>query len=296
MTKIINDLNTFLQSSFTLEKISYKSFLLKTEDNRSFILKLNHKNNQKVYRLLKNSGVRNVIYPLYTALIDNNLVELFPYYENNRYQNKQKLLNMQDALKNMHLKTQIKILVGKKQISYLEQIYKILDAKFLMLELLMQEVEFKEYKDDFDWLYLANYHHYLDIKKQMYHLNQKIKKFIEKTPSITYVLNHGQPSINHLVNMRLISFNNAKMAIPVSDIAKFYILNDHIKVDWFKVIDDWLNIYNEPFFKSYFKFLVYYIYLINIDFTSTELHLHMQSFSNITSKIKIFSTYFYTYQ
>ena len=102
--------------------------------------------------------------------------------------------------------------------------------------------------------------------------------------------------MNHFIQKKLISFDNGYTGIFVSDYAKLYVSLDDIEGMWYKEIEDKLNSYGNDFYKLYFKFLVLYIYIINLKFSSFDNHTVLNTYIQITNKINRFLTLTSNYQ
>ena len=134
--------------------------------------------------------------------------------------------------------------------------------------MVIRESEERVKKTDFDWIVLSKYYIFLNAKKIMYQTQRKIHKYIDNHGNAIYSLNHGNLNLNHLLQKKLVSFDSGYIGIFVSDYAKLYVSLDEYEGNWFKEIEGKLNSYENDFYKTYFKFLVLYIYMINIRFSS----------------------------
>ena len=122
----------------------------------------------------------------------------------------------------------------------------------------------------------------------MYQTQRKIHKYIDNHGSAIYSLNHGNLNLNHLLQKKLVSFDSGYIGIFVSDYAKLYVALDDLEGSWFKEIESKLNSYENEFYKTYFKFLVLYIYIINLRFSSFEEHTVLNTYIQISAKINRF--------
>ncbi len=274
--------------------VTDKSFFLKTSKNDYFI-KESIKKNDDLYLYLKSINVNSINYPIDYIVVDNIRYNIFEYLEDIYHPDDKKIIELKNALIDLHFKTQTKKTLTSKNFKYLKRIYEKLDFRFKNLELFQRTIEVKKEKNDYDWIILSKYNIYLDAKKELYNLNKKINKTITNKISIYYAINHTNPNINHLLNNKLVSIDKAKFGIVVSDIAKFYIENDYINIDWFNLIDEWLNKYNDNFYKVYFKFLVLYIYILNLNILTLIDDYKINNYIRISEKIKKFLNLFYSY-
>ena len=281
----------FLKDYFKSNNLLLKDITNKTKellvDSNSYILKEATININSIYVYLKSQNVKSVIYPIDYLEINNRKYFLFKKHYDYNYPNSKKITEMQDILKEIHYKTRIIKKIKKSDIKYLYRIEYKLNYKFSLLEAFIRSIEMKEIKEDFDWIILSKYHYFLDCKQELEKLSVEIYNSIENKKSIEFSIIHGKPSIDHLVDSKLISFENAKLGFFVSDISKFYIENDHINIDWFILIDNWLE-KEEKLYRYYFKFLVLYIYILNLNINYLNNYSCLNNYIRISDKIRIF--------
>ena len=271
------------------KKISLNCYYIEASDK--YILKQAVKNIEASYDYLKSQNVSNIIYPLKKYKVDNNIFLLYPYIEEWKYPNDKKIFDLRDSIINVHESTKILKEVKKNNYKYLYRLYKKLDNKFRILDSFINEIELKEINDDFDWIILSKYHIFLDVKKEMYRLQTKIHEDIDKHISIFYCVNHGRPSLSHLVDKSLISFEESRFSFLVSDIARFYCINDYIKIDWYELINNWLNIYSLPIYKTYFKFLSLYIFIMNLHICDNGIYNYVEISNHLQRIMVLFSDF-----
>lgn len=265
-------------------KITENSYLI--EASKLYILKRNYKNLDPCYNYLESQGVMNVSYPIKRYKIGNEKYLLFDYLVEVKYPTDKKIYDLRDALLNLHEKTKVLKETKRNSFKYLYRLYKKLDYKFHILDSYISEAEMREKNDDFDWIVLSKYKTFLDAKKEMYRLQMKIHEEIDAKISIYYAINHGRPSLSHLVSKSLISFDESRFGFVVNDIARFYCSNEDIKIDWFMMIDEWLNLYELPFYKTYFKFMVMYIFILNLHIDFDNSYLSISNYIQIHNKLE----------
>ncbi len=260
-----------------------------------YVVKKTNRKSDKIYQYLNSQNVHNVVYPEKKYVLNNEKYLEFPYYDEIDYPSSKKLLNLKDAIMELHDKTKTMKVIKKRNMRYFYKIYYKLDMKFSLLELYIRECENNVNHNDNDWIILSKYHIYLDCKKELYRLQKKLHNLVDKNTSAYYAVNHFKPDITHLVNNSLISLDHAKIAIVTSDIAKIYVANEYIDIDWFNFVDSWLNNYEGEIYKVYFKFLVLYIFILNVNIDNVNEYTSLNSYVQINNKIKKFLLQFNTY-
>ena len=188
----------------------------------------------------------------------------------------------------LHKKTGFTVRLNDINFKFFYRIYKNLDRIFQTLEMMVRECEERIKKTDFDWIVLSKYYIFLNTKKIMYQSQRKIHKYLDNHGNAIYALNHGNLNLNHFMQKKLVSFDNGYTGIFVSDYAKLYVSLDDLEGTWFKELESKLNSYENEFYKTYFKFLVLYIYVINLKFSSFEEHTILNTYLQISAKINRF--------
>lgn len=265
-------------------KLTDNAYILETD--KIYLLKKSTKNLEPCYDYLKSQNVSNVLYPLKKFLLDGHRFLLFDYLSENKYPKEKKIYDLKNALFNLHEATKISKEAKKNNFKYLYRLYKKLDYKFRVIDSLISETELREVNTDFDWIILSKYSLFIDVKKEMYRLQMQIHQEIDKKISLFYAINHGRPSLSHLIDRSLISFDESRFGFIVSDISKFYCINEDIKIDWFSLIDEWLSYYQSPFYKTYFKFMTLYIFLINLNIDFKNEQITISNYVQVHNKLK----------
>lgn len=271
-----------------IQKITNKTLKVELSNNTIFIIKIINKKINKIYEYLKLSDVKNILYPKDYFVIDKTHFFIYQYIEEIYIPLNKKVLNLKDSLFILHQSTLIDKKLSSKEYKYLKRIYEKLDYKFKMLESFVRTSESKPIKEDFEWIVLSKYNIFLNCKDYMYQLQKKIHTSIDNKESVKYALNHGNPDITHIINNNFINFENSRLCIVVSDIAKFYVENSFININWKDTIKEMLIPYEGDFYKNYFKFLVLYIYMINLNINNTYSYETLNAYIRISEKIKIF--------
>ncbi len=270
--------------------------MLFTIDSQKYIIKLVTPKCNEIYNFIATEQVNCISYPLKKFQTKEGLYFLYKYEKELDFPVVKKSQQLLEVINELHSTTSYEKKLNKKNFKYLYRTYKKIDYKFQMLEMYIREAEIKQQKTDFEWVMLSKYYIFLDTKIIMYNLQKKIHNYIDDKISVVYSLNHGNPNLTHLYNKKLISFDNSYLGLFVSDLAKLYVNCDHINVDWFSLIDHTLSPYENNFYKVYFKFLVLYIYVINIDFDLVDLSNACNKYIQLSRKISVFLQNFEEYK
>lgn len=272
------------------KKITNKTFLFNDFD-QSFILKEQTDKSNEIYSYIKSQNIDNILTPIDSIDLENHKYYKLPFIEDINYPLSKKVHDLKEELSTIHRKTAITKKIKKAEIKKFYQISLILNNKFQLLDELVVSSELEENKTDYNWVILSKYNIILECKKHMYYIQKRITNYISQNESVIYTLNHGLPFINHLINKKIISIDKAKIGIVSSDIAKFYICNEYINIDWNTFINSWLEEYNKDIYKDHFQFLVLFVFILNIKIDSNSYET-MTSYLQITMKIKKFLVFF----
>ena len=270
-----------------IEALTSKVTLLSFKDNKFIVKKVNVKT-KNIYDFLASQKVDVVLYPLKQFIYEKEIFFVYKYVNEYEYPSEKKISDLISVVDDLHKKTGFTVRLNDLNFKFFYRIYKNLDRIFQTLEMVVRECEERVNKTDFDWIILSKYYIYLNTKKIMYQLQRKIHKYVDNHGSVTYVLNHGNLNLNHFKQKKLVSFDNGYSGIFVSDYAKLYVALDDIDGVWFKDISEKINSYENDFYKTYFKFLVLYIYMINLRITSFEEHTIINTYVQISAKINRF--------
>lgn len=281
--------DSFKEKIIDQEAITFEVSLLSFNGFKIIVKKVNTKV-KNTYDFLKSQDVMNVLYPLKQFVSDDGIYFVYKYMNKYEYPEIKKVYDLINSVDSLHSKTSFNVKLSDVNFKYFYRIYKSLDRIFQTLEMLVRESEIKQEKNDYDWIILSKYHTFLDVKNIMYSLQKKIHKYIDSKGSCIYALNHGNLSLNHFIGKKFISFDNSYLGIFVSDYAKLYVSLDDIEGEWFKEIDKCLKKPKNDFYLIYFKFLVLYIYMINLKFSSYDTFYVVNTYNQIESKISLFLT------
>ena len=278
-----------------IKKISSKSYKYKDETSKEYFLKVSPFNSSEKFKFLESLGVDNILYPYlnkeneYITKQKGDSFYLMDYYKHVNLIDEVKAQNMIKELNKLHQSTII-----KRQLSTrlarpkFEEITKELDYKFKILENYVRSVEY-ENLNVFSMPILGNYQYILDAKKELIMLQKRIINFVKAKEKVEYVYIHNRPSLDHILNIKgvnyLISAENGKIGINSLDLAKFYLENEDLEINFEDLIVK--NIFNTDsnFNYDYFRFLILYILIKNI-IISNEKYLTAQSFINVSESIR----------
>ena len=284
-----------------ITKLGSKSFKYQDESNREYFLKVSPFNASEKFKFLEGLGVDNIIYPHlnieneYLTRQKGKAFYLTDFYKQNNLIDEVKAQNMLIELQKLHhssiIKRQLSTRLARPKF---EEITKELDYKFKIIENYVRSVEY-ESLNIFSMPILGNYQFILDAKKELVMLQKRIINFIKAKEKVEYVYVHNRPSLDHLLNIKgvnyLVSAENGKIGISSLDLAKFYLENEDLEIDFNALIVEDIFENQSPFYYDYFRFLVLYI-LIKKIVISSEMYLTAQSFINISNSIKkYFSTF-----
>ena len=256
--------------------------------NAKYIVKNVNLKTKNIYDFLASQKVDVALFPLKQFIYDNEIFFVYKYIQDFEYPSEKKILDLIEVMDELHQKTGFTVRLNDLNFKFFYRIYKNLDRIFQTLEMLVRECEERVKKTDFDWIILSKYNIFLTAKKIMYQTQRKIHKYLDNHGNATYVLNHGNLCLNHFLQKKLVSFDNGYIGIFVSDYAKLYVALDDVEGTWFKELENKLNKYENDFYKSYFKFFVLYIYIINLRISSFSEHTILNCFVQISAKINRF--------
>ena len=263
--------------------------------NKKIILKEVNQKVLDIYHFLASENVDNVRLPIKKITDGKKIYLAFNYVKPINYPEEKQIIDLINVIHNLHQKTAFDIKLETKYFKFFYRMYQKLDRIFQTLEMWVRESEQKPNKDDFDWIILSKYHHFLDAKSVMYQLQRKIHKYVDNKGVAVFCLNHGNPSLEHFINHQLISFNNSYLGIFISDFAKLYVSLDHLNQDYFKEIERVLTSYQNNFYLLYFKFLVLYIYMISLNVDSYHrkhsVEIYLQLANRINKFLKLTNKY-----
>lgn len=199
--------------------IKGKSTILETTCG-DFIIKPKNKNINELYTYLTNRGFMN-----YPKIIDSSRdeVNVFEYVEDIKLPKEQKCDDLIEIIASLHNKTSYFKEVSedkfksiyediKSNINYLSNYYNTL-----------YEIGFNEvYESPSNYIFMRNY---FKINAALEYANNELDNWYSLVTSETKIrvcLIHNNLELNHLLNNKLISWDNYMIDTPVIDIVKLY--------------------------------------------------------------------------
>ncbi len=281
--------------------LTNKTYKIVCDNNNCFFIKkVNHDLEEK-YNLLASRGVSEIIYPYPNKdkkyLSQNNNINYYisDYIENGQLIENQIGFQLFNVLDHLHQMTTIdrQLSVDDAKPKF-EEITSQLDYKFKLIENYIRFLETKSI-DKYSYIVLENYHILIEAKNEMIRLQKKIISAIKNKESVEYVFVHNNPKIEHLIMNKginyLTSIDHGKIGINGLDLAKFYVENNNLKLDFKKLIFEDKYSHKSEFYYDYFCFLVIFIYLKRIKFTNDNI-INMENVVHNALEIKNFMTIF----
>lgn len=279
---------------YDLNIIGKNSYLLSDENNNYFLKETSFNTLEKL-QFLYNQGVNNILYPflnkeqLFVSKVENKNIYLSKYLDNKIILEEYRVKNMYDELNFLHDQTSFKKQLNpRKSRGRFDELSNQLDYKFKIIEEYIRSLESKELNPSMMPV-LGNYQYILDCKKELIRLQKRIISSVKAKESINFNFVHNNPTIDHLLNtegrMYLTSIDRGKIGISSLDMAKFYVENEYLDVDFRSLIKDYSIKYNNPFYYDYFRFLVLVIYIKKIKLNS-DLLINVNTFIIVSNSIK----------
>lgn len=292
--------NNYNKELIDLKQISKKGYYVNTTDEYIF-MKVCDEDLDKKYKFLYNVGVGNVLFPYlnkeskYVSSIQNQYFLISPYYMNrNELLNEVKVQQLFENLLNLHNTTAFKRQLSPKNTkNKIDEITKQLNYKFLLIENYIRSIETRTL-DYYSMPILSNYQYILNAKFELVKLEKLIIKAIKEQESVDFVFVHNNPKLDHLLidhgHSYLTSIDRSKIGLASLDIAKFYIENEDLNIDFEYLLGEYFKRDKEIYY-NYFRFLVLFIYIkkLNVGGLSNEV---MNSFVSVAGSIKTFMTRF----
>lgn len=302
----IMELNNSISEKYNIkvhdiERLTDKSYKIVCDTRNCYFIKQVPKIVESKYIFLSNQGVNNVLYPIlnndrkYITDFNDKNFYVNDYIENIVSKEESRAYNMFNALDRLHSSTTIKKqLSTTKSRPKIEEITKQLDYKFVLIEQYIRGLETKPIDKD-SMLVLEKYHIILNAKKELVTLQKKIILSIKDKNSVEYSFVHNNPKNDHLIMKNgyqyLTSITNGKIGVSSLDMAKFYIENSELNLDYKEIIFKDYYSQKNNFYYDYFRFLVLFIYIKSIHFLQNDT-FNKEQFVRICIKIEKFMTDF----
>lgn len=306
---IQNDLVKYYEISYQdlLEyyKLSQKAYKVTSKNGNSFFLKETIPNALEKYHFLASQGVNNILYPIinnanrYVTRNNNYSFYVNNYYDSFNIKDESKTTNMFNELNQLHkmtcLKKQLNPMLARPKF---DEISNRLDFQFRVLEDYVRTIESRNLFD-YSMPILSNYHYFLNAKNELIKLQKRVISSIKNKESVEYSYLHNNPHLDHLLNIKginyLTSLEKGKIGIDSLDIAKLYVENENINIDFKNMIKEHFKNENNLFGYDYFRFLVLLIYIRKINLTSSD-YINSIYFTKVGNSIKKYFENFSDYQ
>ncbi len=285
--------------------ITKKAYKLTSSEGKNFFLKATNDRALNKYQYLESKGISNIIYPLlnnekrFITSTNNLSFYINDYLVAIPVRDDIKAASLFNALNNLHHQTSIrKTLDPYKSRAKFDELSNQLDYKFKMLELLVRKVE-SQPLNIYSMPILENYHYILNAKREMIKLQKRIISSVKAKESVEYSFIHNNPSLEHLLNIRgvdyLTSLDHGKIGISSLDMAKFYVENESLDIDYKSLI---LNEYfneNQLFYYDYFRYLVLVIYIKRMNISTFD-YVNANMFVNTSNVLQKYFQNFSDYK
>lgn len=287
------------------QPITLKTYKLENEQGKTYFLKETNSIALSKYQYLETRGVSNVLYPIlnkdkrFVTNTNNLSFYVNDYINSYRVRDDLKVASLFNELNKLHHSTVInKQLDPSKTRPKFDELTSELDYKFRIIEACVRKVESKPL-NIYSMPILENYHYILDAKRELIKLQKRIISSVKARESVEYSFIHNNPSLEHLLNVRgvdyLTSLDNGKIGISSLDMAKFYVQNEHLDIDFKNLIMNEYYDENHLFYYDYFRYLVLVLYIKRINISQEEF-VNANVFVNNAEAIKKYFTNFSDYQ
>ncbi|HHU24606.1 MAG: hypothetical protein PHG08_05365 [Bacilli bacterium] len=277
---------------------SPKSYKLFSEQGNCYFCKTTNKLAHDKYQFLAHLGINNVLFPKqnlnqeFVTSFDGGYLYISDFLEEASIVKEVKANQMYRELKKLHHATSFaRQLDASTARPKFDELTNQLDYKFRLLEHFVRSIELKPL-GNFSVPILENYHHILDAKTEMIRLQKRIIAIIKDKESVVFSFLHNNPKLDHILIVRgakyLTSLENGKIGINSLDLAKFYVENQDLNIDFSQIIKEYYQNEKSLFYYDYFRFLVLVIYIKRI----VVHQLDQISAQNIATNANFIKKYF----
>lgn len=201
----------------------------------TYVIKPNKTN---IYEYLNYRNFSN-----YPDITIEDSYEISEYINEIEIPNEQKMIDLITIVSNLHKKTTYYKKISEFNIEEIyEDIKNKLDSIKLYYDDLMNKVESTIYMPPSYYLLARNISFVYKMIEYSYNSLNKWKKNIEKIDKIRVSIIHNNLKLEHLINNKLISWDNSKISLPIFDLYKLY-TNTYNEYDWNELL--------EIYFKNY---------------------------------------------
>ena len=306
LRQIKSDIVKYYEISISeLRALTTNSFLMNDEKGNSFFIKETIPNALEKYHFLRNQSCNNILFPIlnkndkYVTRFDSKALYVNDYYKTFSVKEELMASNMLKELHTLHRTTAF-----KRQLNPLssrpkfEEITNRLDYQFRILEDYVRSIESRDL-DEYSMQILGNYQYILDAKKELLRLQKRIISSVKAKEGVEYNYIHNNPRLDHLLNIKgcyyLASVEKGKIGISSLDLAKLYIENENLNIDYKSMFHEIFKNENNPFYYDYFRYLILLIYIRRMNITNIN-YINGNTFMTTAISIKKYFDTFSDYQ
>ncbi len=257
----INDI--LRRNNITGTRYEKKGKCLIVDDNNARVVIKPNKTN--IYQYL---NYRNFDY--YPHLDIDEGYEIMEYIDEVEIPSEQKMIDLINVISNLHKKTTYYKKIGEFDIKEIyEDIKSQISDVSSFYDNLMNEIENTIYWPPSYYLLARNISYIYDMLKYADRNIDKWYEDIKKSDRVRVAIIHNNLSLDHFINNKLISWDNAKIGLPIFDLYKLY-QKAYNEYDWKELLD----IYNTNYpLKDDEKFLFNTLIAIplKVELTDTEI-------------------------
>lgn len=211
--------------------------------------------------------------------------EISEYIDEIDIPNEQKMIDLITIVSNLHKKTTYYKKISEFNINEIyEDIKNKLDNIKLYYDDLMNEVESTIYMPPSYYLLARNISFVYKMIEYSYNSLNTWKSKIDNIDKVRVSIIHNNLKLEHLINNKLISWDNSKISLPIFDLYKLYI-NTYDLYDW----NELLNIYIKEYPLKEEELLLFKILIsipLKIELTNIEID-NVEEVNNKLDYLKI---------
>lgn len=306
LRKIKSDIVKYYEIDLSeVKKITNNSFKMSDKNGNNFFIKETIPNALEKYHFLRNQSCNNILFPIlnkndkFVTRYDSKAMYVNNFYDTFNVKEELRASNMLKELHSLHQMTSFKRQLNPTSARpKFEELTNRLDYQFRILEDYVRSVESKDL-NQYSMPVLGNYQYILDAKKELVRLQKRIISTVKAKEGVEYNYIHNNPRLDHLLNIKgcyyLTSVEKGKIGISSLDLAKLYIENENLNIDYKSMFYEIFKNENNPFYYDYFRYLILLIYIRRMNITSAE-YINGNTFSTTASSIKKYFENFSDYQ
>lgn len=285
--------------------LTENSFIVNDENGNSFFVKETIPNALEKYHFLRNQSCNNILFPIlnkndkFVTRFDSKAIYVNNYYKTFNVKDELRASNMLKELRNLHKTTSFKRQLNPMNARpKFEEITNRLDYQFRLLEDYVRSVESRDL-NEYSMQILSNYQYILDAKRELVRLQKRIISSVKAKDGVEYNYIHNNPRLDHLLNIKgcyyLTSVEKGKIGISSLDLAKLYIENENLNIDYKSMFHEIFKNENNPFYYDYFRYLILLIYIRRMNISNFD-YINGNVFITTAISIKKYFDTFSDYQ